>query len=64
MHVIDQEKCIKCGTCLELCPAKFGAVVKVSGEKVEVPREPIPVKPIKPAKEEEKKPDTEEADDG
>jgi NADH-quinone oxidoreductase subunit F len=44
VHVIDQEKCIKCGTCLDMCPAKFSSVVKVSGEEIEVPREPIPVK--------------------
>lgn len=43
VHVIDQEKCSRCGTCLDVCPAKFSAVVKVSGEKVEVPSEPIPV---------------------
>jgi NADH:ubiquinone oxidoreductase subunit F (NADH-binding)/NAD-dependent dihydropyrimidine dehydrogenase PreA subunit len=43
VHVIDQEKCIKCGTCLEMCPKRFSAVVKVSGEKIEVPKEPIPV---------------------
>ncbi len=43
VHVIDQEKCIKCGTCLEMCPKRFSAVVKVSGQKIEVPKEPIPV---------------------
>jgi NADH-quinone oxidoreductase subunit F len=43
VHVIDQAKCIKCGTCLEVCPQRFSAVVKVSGEKVEVPDKPIPV---------------------
>jgi NADH-quinone oxidoreductase subunit F len=43
VHVIDQEKCIKCGTCLEMCPKRFNAVVKVSGQKIEVPKEPIPV---------------------
>ncbi len=43
VHVIDQEKCIKCGTCLNVCPEKFSAVAKVSGEKIEVPVEPIPV---------------------
>lgn len=25
-------------------PAKFSAVVKISGEEIEVPKEPIPVK--------------------
>jgi NADH-quinone oxidoreductase subunit F len=43
VHVIDQEKCIKCGTCLDMCPKRFSAVVKVSGQKIEVPKEPIPV---------------------
>ncbi|MFP3975295.1 MAG: NADH-quinone oxidoreductase subunit NuoF [Dehalococcoidia bacterium] len=43
VHVIDQSKCIKCGTCLDVCPSKFGAVVKVSGESLEVPSEPVPV---------------------
>lgn len=43
VHVIDQDLCTKCGTCLEVCPSRFAAVVKVSGEKVEVPDEPVPV---------------------
>ncbi|MEW6034446.1 MAG: NADH-quinone oxidoreductase subunit NuoF [Chloroflexota bacterium] len=43
VHVIDQQKCVRCGTCLDVCPAKFAAVTKVSGEKVEVPGEPVPV---------------------
>jgi NADH-quinone oxidoreductase subunit F len=43
VHVIDQTKCVKCGTCLEVCPPRFGAVVKVSGEKIAVPDKPIPV---------------------
>jgi len=43
VHIIDQSKCAKCGTCLEVCPPRFGAVVKVSAEKVEVPSEPTPV---------------------
>jgi NADH-quinone oxidoreductase subunit F len=48
VHIIDQDKCIKCGTCLEVCPTKFDAIVKVSGETVEVPKEPIPVTAEKP----------------
>ena len=44
VHIIDQEKCTKCGTCLNVCPERFGAVVKVSAEEIEVPSEPIPVK--------------------
>ncbi len=43
VHVIDQDKCTKCGTCFDTCPPRFNAVVKVSGEKIEVPEEPIPV---------------------
>jgi coenzyme F420-reducing hydrogenase delta subunit/ferredoxin len=37
VHVIDQELCIKCGTCLDVCPDRFGAVVKIVGEPVPVP---------------------------
>jgi NADH-quinone oxidoreductase subunit F len=44
IHVIDQSKCTKCGTCLDLCPPRFNAVVKVSGEKPVVPEEPTPLK--------------------
>jgi NADH-quinone oxidoreductase subunit F len=44
VHVIDQAKCSKCGTCREVCPAKFSAVAKVSGEPIKAPTEPIPVK--------------------
>jgi NADH-quinone oxidoreductase subunit F len=28
--IIDQEKCSKCGTCLEVCPPEYSAVAKVS----------------------------------
>jgi NADH:ubiquinone oxidoreductase subunit F (NADH-binding)/(2Fe-2S) ferredoxin/NAD-dependent dihydropyrimidine dehydrogenase PreA subunit len=34
IHVIDQTKCTKCGTCLDVCPPRFGAVRKLSGEPV------------------------------
>jgi Fe-S-cluster-containing hydrogenase component 2 len=37
IHVIDQEKCIKCGTCFEVCPPKFGAVTTITGEPVPPP---------------------------
>jgi coenzyme F420-reducing hydrogenase delta subunit/ferredoxin len=37
IHVIDQEKCIKCGTCFEACPPRFGAVNKICGEPVPPP---------------------------
>jgi coenzyme F420-reducing hydrogenase delta subunit/Fe-S-cluster-containing hydrogenase component 2 len=55
IHVIDQAKCIKCGTCFEACPPRFGAVDKFSGEPVPPPipeEERILVrKSKKPAKE-------------
>jgi NADH-quinone oxidoreductase subunit F len=28
--IIDQEKCVKCGTCLKSCPPQYSAVVKLS----------------------------------
>jgi F420-non-reducing hydrogenase iron-sulfur subunit len=37
VHVIEQEKCIKCGTCFEVCPTKFGAVTKIPGGPVPPP---------------------------
>jgi NADH:ubiquinone oxidoreductase subunit F (NADH-binding)/(2Fe-2S) ferredoxin/Pyruvate/2-oxoacid:ferredoxin oxidoreductase delta subunit len=37
IHVILQEKCTNCGTCLEVCPARFGAVKKISGVPVPPP---------------------------
>lgn len=36
VHVIDQAKCTKCGTCLDVCPDRFHAVKKLSGEPVPV----------------------------
>ena len=30
VKVIDQEKCTKCGTCLDVCPPEYDAVVKLS----------------------------------
>lgn len=39
IHVIDQEICIKCGTCFEACPPRFGAVCQISGEPAP---DPIP----------------------
>jgi NADH-quinone oxidoreductase subunit F len=44
VHVIDQSKCGKCGVCIESCPEKFSAIVRVSGQKIDVPDQPIPVK--------------------
>jgi len=37
IHVIDQNICIKCGTCFEVCPPRFGAVNQISGEPVPPP---------------------------
>jgi NADH-quinone oxidoreductase subunit F len=30
VKIINQEKCSKCGTCLEVCPPQYKAVIKVS----------------------------------
>ncbi len=32
VHTIDAVKCIRCGVCLEVCPARFGAVECVTGQ--------------------------------
>jgi NADH-quinone oxidoreductase subunit F len=48
VHIIDQEKCIKCGACYDSCPPRFDAIAKVSGEKVKVPKKPIPIKAAPP----------------
>ncbi len=37
VHIVEQEKCIKCGTCYDVCPPRFGAVVKLSGKPVPPP---------------------------
>jgi len=37
VHVIEQGKCIKCGTCFEVCPTRFGAVTKIRGGPVPPP---------------------------
>ena len=48
IKVIDQEKCVKCGTCLEVCPPEYNAVIKVSPVSLlppsELPREKNEVK--------------------
>jgi len=44
VHVIDQNKCINCGICFDVCPPKFSAVAKVSGKKPsDIPEKPIPI---------------------
>ena len=30
IKVVDQEKCVKCGTCLDACPPQYNAVIKLS----------------------------------
>jgi len=37
IHIIDQEICTNCSTCFEVCPDKFQAVTKISGEPVPEP---------------------------
>ena len=37
IHIIEQEKCTKCGTCLDVCPPRFRAVAKISGRPVPPP---------------------------
>ena len=44
IHVIDQDRCIKCGTCLDACPSRFGAVEKIVGTPV--PPSPDPDKRV------------------
>jgi len=34
VHVIDQDQCIKCGSCLAVCPSRFSAVKKITGQPV------------------------------
>lgn len=31
IHVIDEDKCVKCGACYDVCPPKISAVVKLTG---------------------------------
>ena len=47
VHVIDQAVCTKCGECLEICPPKVSAVVKLSGKAAQDLKSlsaPVPVK--------------------
>ena len=37
IHMVDQDKCTKCGTCYEVCPSRFTAVTRISGEPVPDP---------------------------
>jgi NADH:ubiquinone oxidoreductase subunit F (NADH-binding) len=47
VHVIDQTLCTKCGECLDICPPKVSAVVKLSGKEARGLKSldaPVPVK--------------------
>lgn len=58
VHVIDQALCTKCGECLEVCPPKVGAVVKLSGKEARELQSlaaPVPVKEWKARRAEEKR---------
>ncbi len=44
IKVIDQEKCSKCGTCLEVCPPEYNAVIKLSPVSSLPSKEPSEVK--------------------
>jgi NADH:ubiquinone oxidoreductase subunit F (NADH-binding)/(2Fe-2S) ferredoxin len=37
IHIVDQEKCTKCGTCFDVCPSRYDAVRRISGEPVPPP---------------------------
>jgi NADH-quinone oxidoreductase subunit F len=43
IKVIDQEKCVKCGTCLKACPPQYNAIVKLSPPS-EVPKDNLKLK--------------------
>jgi NADH-quinone oxidoreductase subunit F len=43
VKVIEQEKCSKCGTCLEVCPPEYNAVVKLSPVSL-LPSSKLPAK--------------------
>ncbi len=37
IHAIDQEKCTRCGSCYRVCPSRFEAVTRLSGEPAPAP---------------------------
>ena len=44
IKVIDQEKCVNCGTCMDVCPPEYDAVVKLSPVSLLPSKEPSEVK--------------------
>ncbi|MEA1959204.1 MAG: NADH-ubiquinone oxidoreductase-F iron-sulfur binding region domain-containing protein [Chloroflexota bacterium] len=42
IKVIDQEKCVKCGTCVDACPPQYKAIVRISPISELPPSEPRP----------------------
>jgi NADH-quinone oxidoreductase subunit F len=42
IKVVDQEKCVKCGTCVDSCPPQYKAVLKLSPPSLVPPSEPRP----------------------
>jgi NADH-quinone oxidoreductase subunit F len=44
VKIIDQEKCSKCGTCLQICPPEYNAVVKVSPVSLLPPASPLKIR--------------------
>ncbi len=43
VHVVKHDLCTKCGACKDTCPPRFSAIVRLSGETIDVPDEPVPV---------------------
>jgi len=48
IKVIDQEKCVKCGTCIDACPPQYHAIEKISPISKLPPSEPRPEEAKKP----------------
>jgi NADH-quinone oxidoreductase subunit F len=44
IKVIDQEECVKCGTCIDACPPQYHAIEKISPVSLLPPSEPRPKK--------------------
>jgi NADH-quinone oxidoreductase subunit F len=42
IKVIDQETCVKCGSCIDACPPQYKAIIKISPLSELPPTEPRP----------------------